>query len=249
VGQRRTVVKQSARVIRRRANLTTEMAERIHVGANLTNLGGQELVVPDGAAAGAIGAAGRAARHAQPKQPPGGERNMRVIAMAKRDDLSTAHQRKRLKHFGRALQIAIAALIVLAPARACPILGQSRAIIAAGFDLVCITHLDMPSSLIAALAGPPALAAASAADPALTWRLLAVTARPTAIIRVAPLNKDSTKNGAPSWLRPATVTAKTATASTVPHTLTRPGFMVVAPSRAAVNAGRRYSIPTELCPT
>ena len=66
---------------------------------------------------------------------------------------------------------------------------------------------------------------------------------------MTPLNSGSTKKGAPSWLRPATVTASTATASTVPQTLTRPGRIEVAPSRAAVKAGRRYSWPTELWPT
>jgi len=49
-------------------------------------------------------------------------------------------------------------------------------------------------------------------------------------------------------LSPATVTASTATASKVPSTLTRPGRTEVAPSRAAVNAGNRYSWPTELWP-
>ena len=48
-------------------------------------------------------------------------------------------------------------------------------------------------------------------------------------------------NGAPSWLRPATVTASTATARMVPQTLTRPGRIDVAPSSAAVKAGKRYS--------
>ena len=68
-------------------------------------------------------------------------------------------------------------------------------------------------------------------------------------ISIEPLNSGSTKNGAPSWLRPATVTARTATARTVPQTLTRPGRIEVAPSSAAVKAGSRYSWPTELWPT
>ena len=49
------------------------------------------------------------------------------------------------------------------------------------------------------------------------------TARPTARISIAPLNSGSTKKGAPSWLSPATATASTATARTVPQTLGRPG--------------------------
>ena len=40
---------------------------------------------------------------------------------------------------------------------------------------------------------------------------------------MAPLNRFSTKNGAPSCVSPATATASTATASTVPQTLGRPG--------------------------
>ena len=40
-------------------------------------------------------------------------------------------------------------------------------------------------------------------------RRAAWTARPTARISIEPSNKGSTKNGAPSWLSPATVTART----------------------------------------
>ena len=40
---------------------------------------------------------------------------------------------------------------------------------------------------------------------------------------MAPLKRFSTKNGAPSCVSPATATARTATASTVPQTFGRPG--------------------------
>jgi hypothetical protein len=56
----------------------------------------------------------------------------------------------------------------------------------------------------------------------------------------------STKNGAPSWVSPATATARTATARTVPQTLGRPGRIAVAPRSAPVKAGSINSCPTVL---
>jgi len=106
-----------------------------------------------------------------------------------------------------------------------------------------------PAAAVTAPTTAPAAAASSACVPRRWRRSAACTARPTARISIEPLNKGSTKNGAPSWLRPATVTASTATASTVPQTLTRPGRIEVAPRSAAVKAGNRYSWPTELWPT
>jgi len=108
-------------------------------------------------------------------------------------------------------------------------------------------HLRLRHSPAGAVASRAA--ARSASVPRLVRRCAAWTARPTARISIEPLKRGSTKNGAPSWFRPATVTASTATASTVPQTLTRPGRIDVAPSSAAVKAGSRYSCPTELCPT
>ena len=48
--------------------------------------------------------------------------------------------------------------------------------------------------------------------PSRVRRLVAVTASPTARMSMAPLKMGSTKKGAPIWLSPATVTARTATA-------------------------------------
>src|SRR5271166_5658941 len=81
-----------------------------------------------------------------------------------------------------------------------------------------------------------------ACAPSLVRRLDAVTANPTARMSMAPLKMGSTKKGAPIWLRPATVTARTATANIVPQTLTRPGRTDVAPRSAAVKAGRGFVI-------
>ena len=64
-----------------------------------------------------------------------------------------------------------------------------------------------------------------------------------------PLNKGSTKNGAPSWTGRPRATASTATASTVPQTFGRPGRIAVAPRSAPVKAGSISSWPTVLWPT
>src|SRR5262249_44120595 len=91
-------------------------------------------------------------------------------------------------------------------------------------------------------------AALPARRPARVRRREAGPERRTGGPSIGPLTSGPTKRGAPSWFSPATVTASTATASTVPQTLTRPGRIEVAPSRAAVKAGSRYSWPTELWP-
>ena len=71
VGERRAVVEADVAVVRLVADLAAEMAERIHVGADLADFGREELVVPDGPAAPAFGTAGRAAGHAKAEDPAG----------------------------------------------------------------------------------------------------------------------------------------------------------------------------------
>jgi hypothetical protein len=49
----------------------------------------------------------------------------------------------------------------------------------------------------------------------------------------------SNKKAAPVCSTPDTITASNVTATMVPHTLTRPGQIAVAPSNAPVKAGKR----------
>ena len=64
-----------------------------------------------------------------------------------------------------------------------------------------------------------------------------------------PLNSGSTKNGAPSWVRPGHGDREHRDRQHVPQTLGRPGRIAVAPSSAPVKAGSISSWPTVLWPT
>src|ERR1700722_6974483 len=220
------------------------MAQRIHLGADLADFGGAELVVPDRLALVTVRPARRAAGHPQRVCASRRDRHLHVIGPTEADALARLDELNRLEHLVPGHEIAVAALVLASPTRVEPIGLQNRAdAVRLGFFVAHGGHLGYST------AGATAPAASSACVPRRWRRSAACTARPTARISIEPLNKGSTKNGAPSWLRPATVTASTATASTVPQTLTRPGRIEVAPSSAAVKAGNKYSWPTELWPT
>src|SRR5580698_7038188 len=222
------------------------MAQRIHLGADLADFGGDELVVSDRLALVAARPARRAAEHPQRVCASRRDRHLRVIGHAEADDLARLDELDHLKHLVPGHEIAVASLALASPTRVEPIGLQNRAdAVRLGFFVAHGGRLGYSTTGAPA----PATAAFSACVPRRWRRSAACTARPTARISIEPLNSGSTKNGAPSWFKPATVTASTATASTVPQTLTRPGRIDVAPRSAAVKAGKRYSWPTELWPT
>ena len=67
-----------------------EMAERIHMRADLADLGREEFIVPHGFASPAMGSAGRPAGHAQAEDTAGREGNPGIVFMAEPDDFAVS---------------------------------------------------------------------------------------------------------------------------------------------------------------
>src|SRR5258708_3625765 len=101
-------------------DLASEMAEGVHVRADLADLRGKELVVPDGLAAAPMRTSRRAAGHAQGEDAAGGERNLRVVLVAEPDDLVPLHEGQSLPDLFGSKQVAVAALVVRPPAGRIP---------------------------------------------------------------------------------------------------------------------------------
>src|SRR3978361_2308294 len=97
------------------------MAERVHMGADLADLGGEEFVVPHGPAASALRPTCRPARHAKAEDPARRKRNAGIVFVAEPYDLRSLHQRKRLLHLGRTQQVGVATLVIATPARRVPV--------------------------------------------------------------------------------------------------------------------------------
>ena len=105
VRQAVAVVEEHAGLVAARAAHAAEMAERVHLRADLADFGRDEFVVPDRPALAAIGSAGRAAGHAQGVGAPGRERHARVVGHAETDDLAGLDQADRLEHLLRVIRL------------------------------------------------------------------------------------------------------------------------------------------------
>src|SRR5580693_4366655 len=121
------VVEQHVGVVAAHPAHAAEMAHLIHLGADLANFGGDELVVPDRLALVAVRPARRAAGHPQRVCASGRDRHPRVIGHAEADDLARLDELDRLEHLVPGHEIAVAALVLASPTRVEPIGLQNRA--------------------------------------------------------------------------------------------------------------------------
>ena len=119
VGERRPVVEADLTVVGLVADLSAEMAERVHVGrSGRSRSSGTRH--PDGAAAGAVRTAGRAAGHPRADDTARRQRDVGVAFVPKPDDLVHFNERQRLPDLLRTQEVAVAALVLGAPSGRVP---------------------------------------------------------------------------------------------------------------------------------
>ena len=121
VGELVAVIEKHVGLVAGRTAHAAEMAERVHLRADLADLGSDELIVPDRPALAPVRAAGRAAGHAQGIGASRRDRHPHVVGHAQADDLSGLYEPRRLQHFRGRHEIAVPALVVRSPAGVRPI--------------------------------------------------------------------------------------------------------------------------------
>ena len=144
VAGREAVVEHLVVQVARLADARADMGETVELGADLANLGGQDLVVPDHLVL-PERAAGRGARDAQREDALAEQRHAVFIDAAEAVDLALLDQAGRVQRDLRGHVVGGAGLVTFAPARRPPFLGDRRAFDPAfggvgGLDQVQLVH-------------------------------------------------------------------------------------------------------------